>query len=45
MKWYSDVFDLVFPNLDTAQANGQWKEQLSRKKDDDEVEESGKEDH
>lgn len=33
MKWYSDVFDLVFPNLDKEQANNQWKEQLSRKKD------------
>jgi Lon-like ATP-dependent protease len=33
-KWYSDVFDLVFPGLDTQQANHVWKEQLSKKKAD-----------
>lgn len=31
-KWYSDVFDLVFPDLDQNQANDQWKEQLKEKK-------------
>ncbi|CAG8973302.1 hypothetical protein HYALB_00000064 [Hymenoscyphus albidus] len=31
-KWYSDVFDLVFPNLDVEQANNQWKDQLKKKK-------------
>ncbi|TVY56737.1 Mitochondrial Lon protease-like protein, partial [Lachnellula suecica] len=31
-KWYSDVFDLVFPNLDKEQANKLWKEQLTKKK-------------
>jgi Lon-like ATP-dependent protease len=34
-KWYSDVFDLVFPDLDRDQANKEWKEQLSKKKDDE----------
>jgi hypothetical protein len=29
------VFGLVFPNLDKVQANNQWKEQLSKKKDDE----------
>ncbi|KAG9235795.1 lon protease-like protein [Amylocarpus encephaloides] len=31
-KWYSDVFDLVFPNLDADQANNRWKDDLSKKK-------------
>ncbi|KAH7314082.1 lon protease-like protein [Rhexocercosporidium sp. MPI-PUGE-AT-0058] len=37
-KWYSDVFDLVFPNIDNKKANKLWKDQLSKKKnkDDDE---------
>jgi Lon-like ATP-dependent protease len=30
-KWYSDVFDLVFPNLDKEQANNLWKDQLTKK--------------
>jgi len=34
-KWYSNVFDLVFPDLNKEQANNQWKEQLSKKKDDE----------
>ena len=37
-KWYSDVFDLVFPNLDSDQANNVWKQQLSKKKHDKEDE-------
>ncbi|KAH8648769.1 lon protease-like protein [Tricladium varicosporioides] len=32
-KWYSDVFELVFPDLDKNQANNQWKEQLTKKSD------------
>lgn len=32
--WYSDVFDLVFPNVDVAEANGLWKNQLAKKKSD-----------
>lgn len=30
-KWYSDVFDLVFPGLDKDEANKVWKKQLSSK--------------
>ncbi|KAG0649477.1 Lon protease [Hyphodiscus hymeniophilus] len=41
-KWYSDVFDLVFPDLDRDQANNEWKAQLAKKKDKDD--ESGKDD-
>jgi Lon-like ATP-dependent protease len=32
-KWYSDVFDLVFPSVDAAEANALWKQQLTKKKD------------
>lgn len=35
-KWYSDVFDLVFPDLDQKYANNVWKKQLSKSKKDDE---------
>jgi len=31
-KWYSDVFDLVFPGLDKDQANTVWNDQLKKKK-------------
>ena len=31
-SWYSDVFELVFPNLDKDAVNSLWKEQLSKKK-------------
>lgn len=36
-KWYSDVFDLVFPNLDKEAANSLWKDRLAKKgeKDDE----------
>lgn len=34
MSWYSDVFDLVFPDLDRDAANGMWKEQLLAGKED-----------
>merc|ERR1711977_492632 len=37
-KWYSDVFDLVFPNIDNKKANKLWKDQLSKKKDKDDDE-------
>ncbi|CAD6447467.1 ef365bcb-a394-46f0-b18c-99deabd14ede [Sclerotinia trifoliorum] len=37
-KWYSDVFDLVFPNLDKEAANGLWKDRLTKKKGDKEDE-------
>ena len=29
--WYSDVFDLVFPNLDQQHARHLWKDVLARK--------------
>ncbi|KAI0996764.1 Lon protease [Podosphaera aphanis] len=35
VKWYSDVFKLVFPNLDNTEANNLWKEQLAKKDDND----------
>ena len=28
VSWYSEVFDLVFPNINKEQANNRWKEQL-----------------
>ncbi|KAF8863215.1 lon protease-like protein [Acephala macrosclerotiorum] len=31
-KWYSDVFDLVFPNVNAEEANNLWKEQLAKTK-------------
>ncbi|KAI4173992.1 MAG: hypothetical protein LQ346_008296, partial [Caloplaca aetnensis] len=34
VSWYSDVFDLVFPDLDRDAANGMWKEQLLAGKED-----------
>ncbi|KAG9248460.1 lon protease-like protein [Calycina marina] len=34
-KWYSEVFDLVFPNLDKTEANNVWKGQFSKKNDED----------
>ena len=44
MEWYSDVFDLVFPNLDREQANlckiCEWKETQDKKGKKEEPEES-----
>jgi Lon-like ATP-dependent protease len=28
VDWYSDVFDLIFPDIDAYEANNLWKEQL-----------------
>jgi len=28
--WYSEVFDIVFPDLDRNQANSLWKKQLAK---------------
>ena len=28
VDWYSDVFDLIFPDVDADEANGLWKERL-----------------
>ena len=30
VSWYSEVFDLVFPNLDAERANNVWKEHLAK---------------
>jgi len=32
MDWYSDVFELVFPNLNTKEINTMWKQQLKEDK-------------
>ncbi|KAF3924587.1 hypothetical protein AA313_de0200521 [Arthrobotrys entomopaga] len=29
--WYHEVFEIIFPDLDTTRANGLWKEQLKKK--------------
>lgn len=30
MDWYNDVFDLVYPDVDPAQANSRWKAELAK---------------
>lgn len=30
VEWYSDVFNLVFPNTDATRANSLWKKQLAK---------------
>jgi ATP-dependent Lon protease len=30
VDWYSDVFDIVFPNLDRDRANSIWNEALKK---------------
>ena len=44
MDWYSDVFDLIFPDIDPNEANNLWKEQLKEpeKKKEEEEEEGGR---
>jgi Lon-like ATP-dependent protease len=53
VSWYSDVFELVFPDLNKESANKMWEKELKSKKGDrkkreqkgkDEDEESGDED-
>ena len=29
-NWYSDVFDIVFPNLDEAEVSSLWQAQLTK---------------
>lgn len=42
MDWYQDVFDIVFPDVDPAQANELWKKELKRPpKEEREDEDSG----
>lgn len=47
MSWYTEVFDLVFPNIDQAKANTckicEWKAQ-QKKKDKDEAAENKEDD-
>lgn len=33
VSWYSEVFDVVFRDLDKGKANTLWKEELKKKKD------------
>ena len=33
VRWYSDVFSGVFPNLDREAANSLWKKELKKPKD------------
>lgn len=30
MDWYSDVFNLVFPDIDETEANSLWKKELAK---------------
>jgi Lon-like ATP-dependent protease len=34
VDWYSDVFDIVFPNSDAAEVNLLWKDSLKKSKED-----------
>ncbi|KFY32930.1 hypothetical protein V495_08596 [Pseudogymnoascus sp. VKM F-4514 (FW-929)] len=43
-KWYSDVFGLVFPDLDVERANSIWKKQLTKPKKEDNDEDSADDD-
>ncbi|KAG8531747.1 ATP-dependent Lon protease pim1 [Bacidia gigantensis] len=42
--WYSDVFDLVFPDIDPQQANNIWKDALAKKSEKDKAGEEKEED-
>ncbi|KAI7151105.1 lon protease-like protein, partial [Hortaea werneckii] len=43
VDWYQDVFSLVFPNVDEAEANNRWREHLKKpkKEDRDDEDDSG----
>lgn len=43
-KWYSDVFDLVFPGLDKEAANKVWKKQLKKSKKEEKKDEEDSDD-
>ena len=32
MDWYTDVFDIVFPDLNAQEVNNRWKKLLKEKK-------------
>ena len=38
VDWYSDVFELVFPDVDEAHANTLWKEKLAKPPKEDAME-------
>ena len=42
MDWYSDVFDLIFPDVDPNEANNLWKEQLKEPEKKEEEDEEGR---
>lgn len=49
MDWYSDVFSIVFPEVNAKEVNSMWKSQLkedkkSRKRREKDDDESGEED-
>lgn len=33
VSWYNDVFDIVFPDVDTEAVNNRWKEALKKTAD------------
>lgn len=43
MNWYSDVFNIVFANLDRDAANNAWKEQLAKPAEEDQHEKRNEE--
>jgi Lon-like ATP-dependent protease len=42
VEWYTDVFDLVFPNLDRSKASTLWQDQLTKSKSREEAKEESK---
>jgi hypothetical protein len=38
-KWYSEVFDLVFPGISAEEGNNVWKAQLAKKESNDKASE------
>ncbi|KAI9662876.1 MAG: ATP-dependent Lon protease pim1 [Bathelium mastoideum] len=42
IEWYSDIFDLVFPNVDREKVSNLWKDQLKKSEDNDEKDEKDK---
>jgi ATP-dependent Lon protease len=35
VEWYSEVFDIVFPNIDRETASMRWSSQLQKPRDED----------
>lgn len=40
VSWYSEVFDLVFPDVDTAHANRLWKKELAKPPKDEDADDA-----